>query len=746
MKFKKISAVLGTILLTGLTLGTAAAASYPAPFVDDGEANVAIVYGTGAGVSSLDMVQAGNIQTSLGGYVDGGSTTTVEGGETFVLEKTSNKFNYGEALNSIYRSLGEDQLDSLADGEYDDGDIDEAYEQEISLSSKTLSLFSSRYYEDEEPTVGFAWSNNEEILNYTMEFDDPITMSDMNDTEIPLMGNSYYVLTSQTGKIELLDSADKTTIAEGESLTVGDRDVSIYFLSSDGVKLEIDGEYTKQLTSGQYDELDDGSYVVVTEVLFSTKEGTTGSVEFSIGNGKMVLEDGEEVELNEEEIDNLYVHLSESSTGMLDSITFQWKAEDDQFLTEESPLVMPGFESIKLLYNGLSYGSDSEVISLDNGEILKLSMDNYDLPVMWFNGTLTTLGEEYYELVLASTDVANYTEYNTTDLVDGLDLNEDNRFLVTNIDVDLTDIETAYYQVKSIDYTAYNDFEVVLEDLIGDKDLTFDSINDVQEAGDIEITLLDVDASNVYLNFTVPDTLAFNKAVSKRGMIVTLPTSVDITDTDGTASITFTEADKDEDLGDGTVLTATIKLTSNDELHVSAHNGDDEEVSDDVYEGYISSNLASKIYFDKSGDEYDFEIEYFGEEVSAEVLVGMGGTVTTSGSDALGDVLVRDSEVSSVSSKNLIIVGGSCINSAAANVLGGNYCGAAFTQATGVGAGQFLIKGVQDAYTTGKLALVVAGYDAADTVNAATYLTKKDVDTSETYIGTSSTSAELVVA
>ena len=39
---------------------------------------------------------------------------------------------------------------------------------------------------------------------------------------------------------------------------------------------------------------------------------------------------------------------------------------------------------------------------------------------------------------------------------------------------------------------------------------------------------------------------------------------------------------------------------------------------------------------------------------------------------------------------------------------------------------------------------LVAGYDAADTVNAATYLRTQTVDTDKEYLGTSSTSAELV--
>ena len=74
-------------------------------------------------------------------------------------------------------------------------------------------------------------------------------------------------------------------------------------------------------------------------------------------------------------------------------------------------------------------------------------------------------------------------------------------------------------------------------------------------------------------------------------------------------------------------------------------------------------------------------------------------------------------------------------------------CGAAFTSTTGVGSGQFLIQSVGDVYTTGKVALVVAGYEAADTVNAAKYLTTQTVDTAagKKYIGTSATSAEMQV-
>ena len=146
-------------------------------------------------------------------------------------------------------------------------------------------------------------------------------------------------------------------------------------------------------------------------------------------------------------------------------------------------------------------------------------------------------------------------------------------------------------------------------------------------------------------------------------------------------------------------------------------------------------------------------VSYPKSQVYAQIYLGASGSSvigggTTGGATALGDVLVKDSEVSSVSSKNLIVVGGSCINSVAATLVGGAYCGSSWTDETSVGSGQFLIQSFGDAYTTGNIALLVAGYDVADTVNAATYLRTQTVDTTadKKYIGTTATQATLQVA
>jgi hypothetical protein len=168
----------------------------------------------------------------------------------------------------------------------------------------------------------------------------------------------------------------------------------------------------------------------------------------------------------------------------------------------------------------------------------------------------------------------------------------------------------------------------------------------------------------------------------------------------------------------------------------------------DVWRSFMYSALATEFLWDKPTSGQDsIKIIYHGDEVVSDVYVTSPGA-TIGGTSSLGNVLAKDSEVSNFAGKNLIIVGGSCINSAAATALGvpAHTCGAAFTTATGVGAGQFLIKSVASA-TTGKIALVVAGYDVADTANAATYLRTKTVDTTvgKTYKGTTATTADLVV-
>jgi len=130
---------------------------------------------------------------------------------------------------------------------------------------------------------------------------------------------------------------------------------------------------------------------------------------------------------------------------------------------------------------------------------------------------------------------------------------------------------------------------------------------------------------------------------------------------------------------------------------------------------------------------------------TSDMATVSAGTVSSGTVKELGSVSVKDSDAAAVSGKNLIVVGGSCVNSVAATLLGSTsaLCGADFSTSTGVSAGQFLIQTF--ARDGGKVATLVAGYGADDTANAGKYLTTQTVDTSVAakYIGTSATVATL---
>ncbi|MBI2044468.1 hypothetical protein HYT23_00255 [Candidatus Pacearchaeota archaeon] len=173
------------------------------------------------------------------------------------------------------------------------------------------------------------------------------------------------------------------------------------------------------------------------------------------------------------------------------------------------------------------------------------------------------------------------------------------------------------------------------------------------------------------------------------------------------------------------------------------------ETDDDIYKSIDYYGTMETT--DRSDtDSYVTTLSYPDEQVYPQLYVGEVSSAVTAGTSGSGavsfnGVVVTDSEVGSVSGKNLIIVGGSCVNSAAATLVGGAYCGSDWTEATNVGTGQYLVKGYATNSLTSKLALLVAGYEKEDTVNAAKFLRTQTVDTSKAYIGTTSTTAEMQV-
>ncbi|MEX0932538.1 MAG: hypothetical protein WDZ77_00345 [Candidatus Pacearchaeota archaeon] len=799
LNFRKISAIGVSALMFGLTAGTAAAANYPSPFVVGGNADVAIVYGTGTGVSVLDAVEAGNIQSNLQSFTTGtgsGGTSSIEG-DGIQLQRSTDKFNLGDNMSAFYSTLDSEELTVvLKDGVYyNDANEDFEYEQELTLPTTTqMTHFRHRDYNDYEPTIGFQFARGDAILNYTLEFtpndaEGSADLSDFSSTFVEILGKEYFISTVTASGDEwtmtLLDSASKTTLNQGESTTVTvdgtAYTISIQAISSTGAILVVNGETTNRLNSGDTQKLSGGTgHIGVTDFQAAAFQGDTAFVEFSLGTGEIVLEDGTEVEINGDAVSqidrfddfklNSYIV---NATTNIESITLEWLADDDVFLTSGNDLVMPGFGGVKLSMNDFVVNT-RETVTFNAGDPFSLTTNVKNGPVtldlFYLNSTENGFGSN---LGTSATQHLITNETGGPNSVVALSLVNETYFVASWISG--RDSETYVYELTNLKNNNGKN-ETTLTSLSGGSNIVFSEVTDNKDVGRLRLTL---DAANVIdetatvrvtpvsggdvytdrvftaegLQFKLPVSVT-NSSSLENG--VWLGNSSSPTAANTTFSFNFTEEDRDGNVASGSSFQIGVSIDSDDGIE-----GDVEPVevtmlqigrTGDAYVGYVQSDLASMVEWTKDSSGLDaMRVTYHGSEASAAVFVGeldatlSGGS--SGGSASLGEVLVKDTEVSSVSSKNLIVVGGSCINSVAARVLGSG-CGASFTQTTGVGSGQFLIQSVGDVYSTGKVALVVAGYEVADTANAAKYLRTQSIDTAagKKYIGTTSTSAELQVA
>ncbi len=796
VNFKKISAIAAGVLMTGLTMGTAVAANYPAPFVSGGAADVAIVYGTGDGVSALDVVEAGNIQSNLQSYMgssDGSaSTSTSVTGDSIQIEKSTNSFNLGNDLNGFYTTIDGDELGTiLADGTYSNEDNEEFdYNQEVVLGSKVLTHFTDNDFNDEKPSMGFAFSGGDTILNYTLDFsptnaEGGTNWDSLEGTTIEMLGKEYYVLSAtnaSTPELDLLDSANSGVVDLDETITIetdsNSYEVSIVVVEDDDTaKLRVDGEITPSLDEDDTYKLDSGDYIGIKNVIDADFQGDTSQVEFSIGSGKIELVDGEEIEVNGEDVSdideyedyvlNAYITPGGTTNEDLDKFTLEWKLVSgnagDKWLafdTDSTELVMPVFNNLKLSL-GNFITEYEEVTSVepdgDDSFVLDTTVTDGDVSInlLYANSSKTGfegIGESATE-ILETNSSANpkiYWDENSS------------YFVATWIDGD--DAESYVLEVSDIAGTDEENATTITSLASGSNEAITIEQGESDEIGQITFTLDGASESSETANITLTTsgsgTVTADKLVTAEGMKIQLPQDEDVSaagginftvgaDTQTAWTMNFTEETESGSIDAGESFNITLGFNSA-ETTVSSVSVTDYETEDgsDDYVGYVVSDLATMTMFYTGGDQDNIDITYHGAEATAEVFLSelsstISSSSSTSGASQLGDILAKDSEVSSVSSKNLIVVGGSCINSAAATLLGGAYCGASFTDETGVGSGEYIIKGYSDSSLTssGKVALLVAGYEAADTVNAATYLRNQMPDTGSEYIGTSASSA-----
>jgi hypothetical protein len=805
LNFKRIASVItGTVMLSS-TLAFAAAANYPTPFVKNTGADVAVVYGSQPG-AELDLVAVADVTTNLQAALarqtassgSGSSSSSVSGGDYVKLAKASDNVNLGNTVSGVFGStLSDDDLENLlADGTYrNDENTEFDYEQTITLGSGLqLNAFADSDYNDEEPTIGLNLSDGQTVLTYTLDFttdaESDVSNGDLVDletTDISLLGKSYYILDADnsTLTLTLLDAANTETVKEGESKTVsvGDKnyEISISTINTDEVKLIVDGESTNSLNEGETYKLKDGTYIGIKDIFARDVAGVAGQVEFSIGSGKLEIVNGQDVDLNDDSIEGLNATITTGTSGTkrtIDKISLTWATDDDEFVTSSQSLTMPGFEALKLsMGNFVTPAMETTEVEDGSDDYLVLTTTIKDgdvtIPLLYANasGDFTGVGQSSTKRLATSVNQNILFNEGTDDwMVASWNSSSESESYLLSFDFNVD---------NGINRTTINKREDgSTKEVCKDK-----TVSNTCTLGSLTLTVTDITKSggDYILNLTAGNGGSFNTLYTAEGLKVALPYEAARSDlSDGAANFTtvingtstghnadsfwlfFTEENEDDDVAQGTKFNMTLSGQSDGDVEVSdtdtGRESFDDPANNDNSVSTVRSDLASEVWFmGDSSSQRTAKIIYHGSESFADVFLTASGatvesdnsTVTSGGSTTvkeLGSVIVKDNEVASVAGKNLIVVGGSCVNTLAAQLLGGAGCGQSFEQKTGVGAGSFLIETFSR--SEGKVATLVAGYNAQDTVNAAKYLTTQSVDTmaGKKYIGTSATSAQLQVA
>jgi len=768
--FKKLTAVATGATMMGATMAGALAADlndYPDMFVSEGTFDGLIVLGENA--ATVDNLAAIDISNSMEYMMAGETSTTTVEGDSWLAATSSNFLEIGENISDIESELDSEHLSALADGEIKNSKGTADYEQTLTIEAgEGGESIIVEFQEADNDNVGFSYliENDELFATYELEFQDSLesdiedgVLEDIEDEEITMMGVTYTITTATIDTdgevtLTLMGGSAADTINEGETKTYTvngvDYDVTLDSISGtsgdEDARFTINGESTTGVADGETEILEDGTSIGVTDITYQDYAGGIHSATFFLGADKYVLDGSDNsVEHNEDSITGLSVDIDQTNVtetdSTIDSITIEMEAQDDYYV-EEGQLLS---ENADL--------DDSELLWTENWDINFASVDyemNEVFALGWAEGNEQAVltmelesGTVDFELVHADgadgleggDDDEELLVWNTSDTI-----TVDDYFFLSTLATTDEEAETFLLQYRTADDTEDDTPKATLRNVVTGEDYersasdgTFDlklggvtyefsntSADESDGDDDWDITLTSsnqfVFDSDALVNGT--DTLSFR---TKHGHLVEIVDSNNSNDASGwNVELSVDDDDLFDDSGDSDLIVFSAEIVdsaTDEELTVqdgNALDGDsvDDEDDDDVE--YTRSAYGELLTVTASDDDPDtWSVELPASQAEVMLYVTSGSTTTSTTTDgtltkvSVVDATKLDSEVADVSAQNLLVVGGPCVNSVAAELLAsGADCAAGFQ------AGVARVKLFENGDS---VAMLVAGYSGEDT-------------------------------
>ncbi|MFH1399639.1 MAG: hypothetical protein ABIG95_06020, partial [Candidatus Woesearchaeota archaeon] len=725
---------------------------------------------------AVDIATSLQYSATVPKAVPGATDTKSVSGEGVKIETDSNKLTIGESLAAVKTNLDEDDLPNLlAAGTFvndgDDENTEYGYKQKLEFgparNASVSFLADSNYEADPDSPYLMLFGPKSPssqtgafFMKYTLDFtkqpESDVSasstgcgstdeMCDFEDTKIEIMGIEYEVTKAEydSGAVtwEMMGGVSLNTMYEGETKTFTvsgeDYEVTVDIISDTGsadetVILSVNGESTKELEKDQTDKVA-GIEVGIKQVM-GNEAGEAGAgrdlVQFYLGAQKVVLSDTSvsadldtNVKIGGTDVDQLWVDWTTSGSDpvKLDKVELTWRPDEELFLVEDSKVEFPGLKSFYVEYAGLTSAGKEEVVKIKPHGDSKI-----ELTVPLEAGTTT------FDVLYANT--AALAAGNFTAFGKGTGTS-DTLHIATGSAVDVGDYIVLSNEIERESHVVKLD-RISTQNLTRVKDLADGQTYEATctsactiSVGDTDLKFASVDQSASQATFASGGDVN-NLVYTKGGLTINLGTSI------GNAShvFAFTEEDKNGALAEGDEFNITVGVSSSkttvsdvsDDGAVFTLRPDDGDGADgweygDTEDYAWYTEFGTKVVRDKTGDQDTATVYYPGEEAHANVFVNSeAATVVSGGGGSTYDEVQRievgaavlDTEIASVSAQNLIVVGGPCANSVAAQLMGNPAnCAAGFEM------GKAMVKLFEQ--SNGNVALLVAGYSAMDTRRAS---------------------------
>jgi hypothetical protein len=681
MKFRKIASILGGIALVGSTIAFAGAAALMNTdnFVNCTNSNLAVVYGAKAATS--DFTASTNIGNSIANVIEDNTPTDKPIGSDFSSAiGVEEDIELGSSIvyGKIPAVLTDNKIPTLIDDKlsWDDGNnSDTTFNIHEEFRIGDVRVATSL---DDNDFTDVALINDKG-LSYRLAFEEDMATSLIGDDDadtlyLNILGKEYEVDSMDSNSITIVTS-EEHVLKTGDTVVVDGVSLTIDAIGEDSISINgviIDEGRTKKV-NGLEVEADSVFYV-------SSGEGSL-----------VVLKIGEDI-------------TTEYNSGD----AYPGEDEDDPMWVWDisNPGKVGG-------WIGVNY-DHRDTRAKDDG--VKYVGESYEFPELY--GAVNFLG---------LTDV-EYGEYELT-FIDEKDLwgatsNDAVKFDVPVVQIEGPLEESIYVNGKETDtlylYYANNESGTQTNSTHGAIEIFYEDVNK-----DVSDSVRPRYVAKYAL--TSEGTLAATKV----GELVMDDTTVDIkvkVDS-GKASVILDDGVNEmtakiggTTLSDGAgALEYLGNMREDAEPTELSIDGKDIGTEDNNIVGYYGTVIKAP---ESNGDDDRIVMEIPNDKVEAKIsIVGQGTEVknTTTTDLPIGtDFVTKDTNVNSVGDDNIIVVGGSCINTVAAQLLGSStpLCGEAFTAKTGVGEGQALIEVFQSPYNEEKVAILVAGYEAEDTTRA----------------------------